>query len=170
MRKHHRSGTAWQRTIRDGWWYVLLIHWGYPYLVPWLGKRHRIRLPLPIRLIGYVVAITGGILTTWAIRTLVRDGQGTPAPHDPPQHFVCSGPYCHCRNPMELGNALTMIGWTVAHGCPRRAVAALLFAASIHAWIVLIEEPYLMRHFDLGYRLYRSHVPRWGWRRAGWRM
>lgn len=156
---------AWARTLRNGWWYLPLIHLGFPWLMRWSRPLAPVALPPPLRRAGLGLSWLGGALTGWSLWTLIRQGQGTPLPHDPPQQFVCHGPYRRCRNPMELGNLLTLVGRSLARGCPRLALSSLLFAASTQCWIVLIEEPYLVRHFGARYQQYRQIVPRWGWRR-----
>ncbi len=120
-------------------------------------------MPRAIRLLGKAVAFSGGALTVTSVVTLVRYGQGTPAPHDPPQLFVSHGPYRFCRNPMELGNLLALLGRAIALGSPRLGLAAVMFAAATQVWVVLVEEPYLVRHFGDHYEHYRRQVPRWGW-------
>lgn len=156
---------AWARTLRNGWWYLPLIHLGLPWLIRGPRPLDPVVLPRPLRRAGHGLALLGSVLTGWSLWTLIRQGQGTPLPHDPPQQFVCHGPYRRCRNPMELGNLLTLAGRALARGCPRLALSSLLFAASTQCWIVLVEEPYLVRHFGARYQQYRRAVPRWGWRR-----
>lgn len=165
-RSANRSG-HWTRTTRCALWYLPLIHFGYPALVPWPRPDARLAVPPSIRLVGRGLALLGCCLTTGSVYTLVRYGDGTPAPHDPPQVFVTHGPYQHCRNPMELGNFLTLLGRAIISGSLRTGVASVLFAVSIQAWIVLVEEPYLERHFGSSYRAYQQQVPRWGWRLRG---
>jgi protein-S-isoprenylcysteine O-methyltransferase Ste14 len=141
-----------------------MVHAGLPALAWWLPNNIRAPMPRAVQLIGKGVALAGGALTVTSVVTLVRHGEGTPAPHDPPQLFVCHGPYRFCRNPMELGNLLALLGRAIALGSPRLTLAAALFAAATQVWVVLIEEPYLVRHFGQRYEQYRQHVPRWGWR------
>ncbi len=38
------------------------------------------------------------------------EGQGTPAPIDPPKELVARGLYCFVRNPMYLGGLLSVLG------------------------------------------------------------
>ncbi len=121
-------------------------------------------LPGLVRQAGRALALGGAVLTTWSVVCLVREGEGTPAPYDPPRQFVRSGPYRFCRNPMELGNLLTLLGRALAGGSPRLLLASLLFGASVHSWVVLVEEPGLERQFGDRFRTYRRSVPRWGWR------
>lgn len=155
--------SAWLRTVRRGWWYLPLIHLGLPWLVRWPRPIRRVPPP-PLRRAGQGLSLAGAALTLWSLWTLIRYGQGTPLPHDPPQQFVCHGPYRRCRNPMELGNLVTLLGRTLTHGCPRLALTSAIFAMCAQGWIVLVEEPYLVRHFGARYQRYCQATPRWGWR------
>jgi len=156
---------VWKRTFRGGWWFLPLIHWGLPRLVPWPFRSAQLPLPQPVRWIGRVLLLLGSSLTGWAVVHMVHHGGGTPAPHDPPTVLMRDGPYRYSRNPMELGNILALVGRALTSGSPRLVLASLCFALGTHAWIVLIEEPYLYRHFGQHYRAYQHAVPRWGWRR-----
>lgn len=164
MREIERRPPAWLRTLRDGWWYLPLVHLGFPWLIRWPRRLAPVPPPAPVRHAGRALSLLGALLTGWSLWTLIRHGQGTPLPYDPPQQFVCHGPYRHCRNPMELGNLLTLLGRALTRGCPRLALAGLLFAGCTHLWLVLAEEPYLLRRFGPRYQRYARAVPRWRWR------
>ena len=155
---------AWARTLRCATWFLPLVHVGYPSLARWSPWSGVMRLPEPVRWAGRGLAASGAVLTLWSVVWLVREGNGTPAPYDPPRRFVGGGPYCFCRNPMELGNLLTQLGRGIAAETPRLLLASLLFGASMHGWVVLVEEPSLARRFGEPYGCYRRSVPRWGWR------
>ncbi len=155
----------WLRTARSALWYLPLVHLGYPCFGGWPWSGRSFPMPAAIRIVGVALIGVGAALTGASVYTLVRYGEGTPAPHDPPQRFVCHGPYRRCRNPMELGNLLTLVGRALHAGSPALGVASALFALTVHAWIVLVEEPYMVRHFGLEYRTYQQHVSRWGWPR-----
>ncbi len=162
-RLHKPRPGPWRRTTQAALWYLPLIHVGCPALVPWPRPETRLKLPPAARGAGIALAAIGCWLTTAAVYTLVRYGDGTPAPHDPPKVFVTHGPYRYCRNPMELGNFLMLLGRSVCCGSLRTGVASLVFAVGTHAWVVLVEEPFLLRHFGSAYRAYQARVPRWGW-------
>ncbi len=68
---------------------------------------------------------------------------------------------------MELGNFFMLLGRSIGSGSLRTAVASVVFAAATHLWVVLVEEPFLLRHFGTAYRVYQAHVPRWGWTLPG---
>lgn len=156
-----RNIPAWARTI-GMLWYFPLVHYLLPALMP-IAQR-RTWLPLPLRLVGAMLFWGGTGLTASSMLYLVRDGAGTPAPHDPPRKLVLRGPYSHCRNPMELGNLLSLAGRGLLAGDAQLGAAALSFGIGHHFWFVLIEEPGLLRRFGPEYAQYQAQVPRWAWR------
>jgi protein-S-isoprenylcysteine O-methyltransferase Ste14 len=99
-------------------------------------------------------------LAIWTSRLFLQEGDGTPAPWDPPKKFVVLGPYRHVRNPMISGVLFMLLG------------EALLFQSSLNfGWMVLfflanaiylpnIEERDLEGRFGEPYREYKKHVRR----------
>lgn len=158
------SMALWRRVLIKSWWFLPLIHWLAPRLVP-LPRRYKLRVPRLVRACGNGMAGIGSVLTVWSLWTLVRYGVGTPNPADPPLMFVQHGPYRFCRNPMEQGNVLQLFGRSMAAGCPRLGIVGVVFTGLTQWWIVRIEEPFLAQRFGDQYELYRRNVPRWGWRR-----
>ena len=92
---------------------------------------------------------------------LIRIGQGTPLPLDPPKRFVVAGPYRYVRNPMLLGMGLALLGETVWWQSWVTLWYAAGVAAAAAAWVRLAEEPELGRRFGSSYAEYRARVPRW---------
>lgn len=156
-------GKRWLRVLRVSWWFLPLIHWVLPNLVP-LPRRFKWRSPRSVQLIGHGTLAAGSGLTMWAIWTLVLHGDGTPNPATPPQLFVQHGPYRFCRNPMEQGNALQLLGRSLVAGCPRLGLGCTIFWLLTHWWVVRHEEPQLVQRFGDRYTAYQQAVPRWGWR------
>ncbi len=157
---HPKKAPPWLRTLFSCW-YFPLIHIVLPACAP--IRLARIRLPSPLQRIGNALSLLGAALTAWSMYHLVRDGKGTPAPNDPPVRLVSRGPYRYCRNPMELGNLLTMLGRVISEGNPRVLLASLFFAVGHHIWFMFIEEPGLRRRYGEAYVAYCARVPRWGW-------
>lgn len=154
----------WLRVLVKSWWYLPLIHWAVPRLVPLPRAIFRQRLPPAVRHCGLALTCAGSALTLWSLWTLIRHGNGTPNPSDPPRIFVQRGPYRFCRNPMEQGNLLQLLGRAIALGCPRLALTSALFAVITHWWVVRREEQMLVQQFGDVYIAYCRTVPRWGWR------
>jgi protein-S-isoprenylcysteine O-methyltransferase Ste14 len=103
----------------------------------------------------------GAVLLATASKGFAVEGEGTPAPFDPPVRLVVRGPYRYVRNPMYIAVALMILGmtrWLLAPGL------LLYFAAVIvafHLFVVLYEEPKLRRLFGAAYEGYLRKVPRW---------
>ncbi len=70
-----------------------------------------------------MLAMPALALATKTMRLFVHEGEGTPAPWDPPLNFVVTGPYRYMRNPMLSAvimmilaealalNSLPLLGW-----------------------------------------------------------
>lgn len=141
--------------------------WSTGFIVLWGWLALQIRepaggtLPAATRPVGTVCMVLGGALALWCISLFVVVGRGTPAPFDPPQQFVPTGPYRWVRNPMYVGGLLVLIGFSLWH----HSTAMLLFAAAIavvlHVFVLVYEEPSLRRRFGGAYEDYRTRIPRW---------
>ena len=113
------------------------------------------------RVFAAILAVPAFVLAVKTMALFVKQGEGTPAPWDPPRKFVVSGPYRHMRNPM-LTSVVVMI---LAEAVALRSLAllgwALLFCLLNTAYFYLSEEPELERRFGDAYRDYKASVPRW---------
>jgi protein-S-isoprenylcysteine O-methyltransferase Ste14 len=94
----------------------------------------------------------------WAFGTT---GRGTPAPIDPPKQLVARGLYRHLRNPMYVGVLLVIAGWALLSGSWGVVEYGAVVAVCFHLFVVLVEEPLLLRRFGDSYEEYRRAVPRW---------
>ena len=113
-------------------------------------------------LIAVVLGSQGLILMVWTTRLFAAaEGGGTPAPWDPINKLIVTGPYRHMRNPMLSGVILAL-----------GAEAALLTSVPIFVWMLvfllvntvyfsLSEEPQLEKRYGAAYRDYKNKVPRW---------
>ena len=146
-----------------------------PALILWLtrGTAHAARFPPDMAffwLAGLLFAAAGLAMMIWTMRLFaMKGGGGTPAPWQPVENFIVSGPYRHVRNPMIIGVNLFLT-----------AEALLLGSWPIFAWIVafvivntiyfaLSEEPQLEKRFGQPYADYKRNVPRWLPRLTPWR-
>jgi protein-S-isoprenylcysteine O-methyltransferase Ste14 len=110
---------------------------------------------------GIVVGTGGGLIALWCVLTFASVGRGTPAPFDPPQRLVSSGPYRVMRNPMYLGAALALIGAAAYYESLPILGYATLFGLLAHVFVVVYEEPTLRRLFGDEYVDYCRRVRRW---------
>ena len=70
--------------------------------LPWKLRLLEAAAPLPfstlLSLLGFLLCLSGGALVFSAAYYLVRRGDGTPFPLDPPQRMVVAGPYAHIQH------------------------------------------------------------------------
>lgn len=134
----------------------VLIHWfsgGWPFddaLVSIWGA-----------ILAVILAAPTLALAIFTMRLFVYEGEGTPAPWDPPQNFVVSGPYRHVRNPMLTAVILIILAEAAAlQSLPLLGWAVIFFILNT-AYFVFVEEPGLERRFGETYSQYKATVPRW---------
>ena len=95
------------------------------------------------------------------MRLFTGEGDGTPAPWDPPKNFVVSGPYRHVRNPMLSSVIILIVAEALAaNSLPLLAWAVAFFLLNT-LYFAFSEEPGLERRFGESYRQYKARVPRW---------
>jgi protein-S-isoprenylcysteine O-methyltransferase Ste14 len=108
-----------------------------------------------------LVALGAGTYVACAWR-FATEGNGTPAPWDPPRTLVAGGLYRWVRNPMYVGIPIALIG----EGWWWKSSAMLLYAALVwvafHLRVVLYEEPKLREMFGDAFDAYCGRVKRWG--------
>ncbi len=88
-------------------------------------------------------------------------GLGTPAPIAPTKYLVTTALHRYVRNPMYLGVALVILGQAILFRSLHVAIYAVIMLLTVHAFVVLYEEPTLRRQFGDSYEEYRRKVPRW---------
>lgn len=108
-----------------------------------------------------ILAVPAVLLAVWTVKLFIREGDGTPAPWDPPRKFVVSGPYRHVRNPMLTAVILMILAEAAALGSVALLGWAIAFFVLNTAYFALVEEPGLERRFGDAYRHYKSAVGRW---------
>ncbi len=118
--------------------------------------------------IGLAVGLTGLGLAAWTVRLFVRQGEGTPAPWDPPQKLVVAGPYRHVRNPMITSVLLILFGEALILQSSPIAAWLILFFVLNGVYFPLSEEKGLEARFGEDYRRYKRNVPRWLPRLSPW--
>ena len=74
---------------------------------------------------------------------------------------MISGFYRVVRNPMYVGVLFVVFGQALLFGDGRLLIYDAIVAAAFHLFVILYEEPALVRRFGSPYERYRAHVPRW---------
>jgi protein-S-isoprenylcysteine O-methyltransferase Ste14 len=112
-------------------------------------------------IIGAVPLAIGLVMLLWCVRDFYVSGKGTLAPWDPPRRLVIVGLYRFTRNPMYVGIALLLAGWSLLTASPLLAGYMVFLAIAFHLRVVLYEEPRLKKKFGEEWAKYAATVPRW---------
>jgi protein-S-isoprenylcysteine O-methyltransferase Ste14/8-oxo-dGTP pyrophosphatase MutT (NUDIX family) len=114
-----------------------------------------------LRLVGLVPLVLGIAILAWCFAGFIVEGEGTPAPYDPPHRLVTGRLYGWMRNPMYAAVTTVVLGEAMFYG----SVALLAWAAVVwvlmNFFVILYEEPNLRRRFGAPYEVYLERVPRW---------
>jgi protein-S-isoprenylcysteine O-methyltransferase Ste14 len=132
--------------------------------IPWLllqGSDGAVLLIPSIWMVGLLPLLLGVGLYFWCAGAFTFIGKGTPAPIDAPIFLVKEGPYRWVRNPMYVAVLSVIIGEAILFRSFLLAGYALLVAATVHSFVVFVEEPSLRRQFGESYEAYLCTVPRW---------
>jgi protein-S-isoprenylcysteine O-methyltransferase Ste14 len=89
------------------------------------------------------------------------EGEGTPAPAEPPRELVAHGLYRYVRNPMYVGVISVLEGHFFWFQTRRHLLYLWTIFLVFHGFIVLYEEPTLKRKFGVSYDWYMQDVPHW---------
>jgi protein-S-isoprenylcysteine O-methyltransferase Ste14 len=103
--------------------------------------------PLRAWTIGLLPLLGGIFLLLYCVREFYVAGRGTLAPWAPPRHLVTSGPYRYSRNPMYIGVATILIGWSIFFHSRLLAIYALCVVIGFHIRVLYFEEPWANRNF-----------------------
>jgi protein-S-isoprenylcysteine O-methyltransferase Ste14/8-oxo-dGTP pyrophosphatase MutT (NUDIX family) len=115
----------------------------------------------PLRLVGLVPLVLGIAVLAWCFAGFIVEGEGTPAPYDPPHRLVTGRLYGWMRNPMYVAVTTILVGEAMFYGSALLLVWAGLAWIFFHLFVVLYEEPTLQQRFGAAYDEYVEQVPRW---------
>lgn len=110
---------------------------------------------------GSLFIIGGASLFFYCSGLFYRWGRGTPAPIEPPKRLVSKGIYEYTRNPMYLGYFSIIWGEFLFFGGLLLLGYFLFVVALINRYLILVEEPKLVKRFGFRYVDYMQRVPRW---------
>src|SRR5215213_4513162 len=117
--------------------------------------------PLVARIAGVVLVTAGAAVLLHAFGRFVVEGLGTPAPVAPTEVLVIGGLYRYVRNPMYLAVASTILGQWLLLGRPVLLAYAVVFGATVYAFVRGYEEPTLETRYGAEDERYRAAVPGW---------
>ena len=111
--------------------------------------------------VALILWLVGGVGILWCAKDFVFNGQGTPAPLDPPKELVVVGLYRYVHNPMYVGVVLVLLG----HFLWFQTWWLLVYASGVllgfHGFVIFYEEPALRQRFGEAAKRYAQTVPRW---------
>ncbi len=145
--------------------YTLVIPGFLAGYLPWKLRPLEAMAPLPFSmlfsLLGLLLCLSGGALLLSAAYYLVRRGDGTPFPLDPPRRMVVAGPYAHIQHPMLVGLFAMLCGQIVWIPSVHVLLYTLLLLLVSRALVLHVEEPTLRERFGEDYMAYQAAIPRW---------
>lgn len=114
-----------------------------------------------LRLVGLVPLVLGIAILAWCFAGFIVEGEGTPAPYDPPHRLVTGRLYGWMRNPMYLAVTTILFGEAMFYGSVALLVWTVVAWMLLNVLVVFYEEPKLRLRFGAPYEAYLDHVPRW---------
>jgi len=117
---------------------------------------------------GLFAMALGLILAIWTSRLFLTEGEGTPAPWDPPKNVVVLGPYRYVRNPMIIGVLFMLLGEALLFQSIPIAGWMVVFFLGNSIYLPRYEERDLEQRFGDPYIEYKKHVRRWVPRLSPW--
>lgn len=120
-------------------------------------------IPAPIRLAAAIALVLAGLALAGAGARTVRRAKSTLNPVKPETAtaLVTHGIYNHTRNPMYLGMAAWLLGWSAWLGTAAGLIGAPLFVLYMNRFQIRPEERALGRLFGAEFSAYQSRVRRW---------
>ena len=116
--------------------------------------------PAAVQIAGYFLIALGitfdfsAIWTMWRARTNIL-------PHKAAGELVTSGPFRLSRNPIYVGNTITLFAMAFAFSNLWYAIAALVMALLVDRLAIRREEAHLAARFGKTWNAYASRTPRW---------
>lgn len=118
--------------------------------------------------LGLLAGLLGAWLALASVSTMLRFGEGTPAPWEPTRKLVLRGPYRYVRNPMMIGVMLLLLAEALLLQSWGIAIWFLVFLLLNLIYLPRVEERGLEQRFGEDYRQYKANVPRWIPRTQPW--
>lgn len=102
----------------------------------------------------------GFFLVIWTMRLFAAVGKGTPAPWDPIDKLIVTGPYAYVRNPMLCGVFCILFAEALFFQSQSLLFYTLIFIAINAVYFPLSEEKGLFKRYGEDYAEYKRNVPR----------
>ena len=108
----------------------------------------------------FMLFVSGLILMIWTMKLFARVGKGSPAPWNPINKLITTGPYAYVRNPMLLGVFLFLGGECLMFQSWALFYYLLFFIGVNLVYFPLSEEKGLYKRYGNEYLEYKRNVPR----------
>lgn len=119
------------------------------------------RLDRVLDAVGIAIALAGQLLRFAVIGfAYIRRGGNKDKKEVYATKLVQEGFFAHCRNPLYVGNMLTLLGLMIIHNGILMVAVCLPFFVFLYVSITLAEEDYLRKKFGPEYDDYTRRVPR----------
>jgi Phospholipid methyltransferase len=127
------------------------------------GTRHGWRGGRPGQLnrLGLLPLAGGAATVGWAITSHYQAAPEEAEVTLIPGYLVRGGAYARSRNPMYVGGATMLVGWSWLFGSLRLGAVALTYMLALDRLGIPFEERILTKKFGESYESYRRQVPRW---------
>ena len=113
-------------------------------------------------MVAFIVALAGLLLAVFSMGLFWRSGTTvTPLNPNKTSSLVVSGFYRFTRNPMYLGMAIMLMGWSIYCGNLLGMVGVGLFVSYMNKFQIEPEEKILKDKFGEEFTAYCSQVRRW---------
>jgi protein-S-isoprenylcysteine O-methyltransferase Ste14 len=119
-----------------------------------------VAIPTRLRLAGFVLLATGIAFDVSAIFWMSR-ARTNILPHKAAGVLLTSGPFRVSRNPIYVGNTITLAAMGLAFSNLWYAIAAVVMALLLHRLAILREEAHLAARFGKAWDDYAARIPRW---------
>jgi protein-S-isoprenylcysteine O-methyltransferase Ste14 len=134
-------------------------------LAMWLIARGSWHLPMEpnVRVaVSSVLAFLGVVIAMLGSMSFRRAGTTVnPLKPDAASMLVTTGVYRYTRNPMYVGVAMVLLGWTIYLAAPLAIVGPIAFVGYITRFQIIPEERALSIKFAGQFAAYQSRVRRW---------
>lgn len=119
-----------------------------------------VEIPLPLQVAGFAFLVIGiafdlsAVVTMWRARTNIL-------PHRAAGLLITSGPFRLSRNPIYLGNTITLAAMGVSFANLWYAAIAAIMAILLNWLAIRREEAHLALRFGQAWQDYTARTPRW---------
>ncbi|WP_417262105.1 methyltransferase family protein [Celeribacter sp.] len=116
--------------------------------------------PYALKLLGGVLIAVGLMLMALAVFAMLRH-RTTVVPHRVPVAIVTDGIYRLTRNPIYLGDAFTLVGFSLLFANSAGMLLVPVFMAVIQRRFIVEEESWLRTKFPAEFQTWAEQTRRW---------